>query len=200
MATQRTVTSIGALLATGVFAAAVLVGPRLLVSGVDAGGSAEVFAADAEGASLELTTSASVGVALGDNGDVAVNPPVPVPPAIRPESLPAAVRLDGLTDEGALTVTVAPVEAGPYHHDDEIRFRIAIVNSGTEYLWGVYAYLEGYGEVECSDRRLAPGEASECVARVRLDAEDFLADAWATAWTESEEIRSGDRFTARIEA
>jgi hypothetical protein len=197
MATYRTFNPAVAVVATGIFATAVLVASRLLVSGIDAGGSAEVFAANGGEASLDLTTSSAPGSALDVSADLGV--PTTSAGTNRPESLPAAVRLDGAAEGGEITVSVIPLDGGPFHHDDEVRFRITVFNSGNEYLWGVYAYLEGYGRVGCSDRRLAPGEASECIARVRLDAEDYVADAWATAWTETEEIRSQDRYTAHIE-
>ena len=66
-------------------------------------------------------------------------------------------------------MTVAPIDSAPYRHDDEVRWQITVHNTGTEYLWGVYAYLEGFGRVGCSDRRLSPGQTSECITRIRMD-------------------------------
>lgn len=192
-------TSILTAVAAGLFATAVLVGPRLLTAGVDAGGSQSVFAAGGDASALEL----SAGTTL----DAAIAAAPPEPGSVfspRHQPLPSAARLDGdpggagrdagdpVPEGGLISVSVEPLDRGPFHHDDEVRLQITVRNIGGEYLWGVYAYLEDYGRVDCSDRRLAPGDTSECIARVRLGTDDFTADAWATAWTETEEIWAGD--------
>lgn len=189
-------TSAIAAVAAGLFAAAVLVGPRFLMSGIDAGGSDGAYAADVDLSSVELAASTPLAFAGGPVPTTTTSTTTTIPVTTVPV-VPGGTTLGGGT-HGEITVTVAPLDSAPYRHDDEVRWRITVRNSGTEYLWGVYAYLEGFGRVGCSDRRLSPGQTSECIARIRMDPGDYTADAWATAWTETDEIRDGDVYLTHV--
>lgn len=142
-------------------------------------------------ATTTTTTTAAPGpldpAAPADGGvaDPSARPVPPVPPF--PEIVIPVVEIDG----GALELTLVGTYAGRYgpaatdfREGDAIAWRFRVTNTGDEYLWGVYVYLEGYGRVVCGQRRLPAGASTQCWAETTALAGANEADAWMTAWTE----------------
>ncbi len=66
---------------------------------------------------------------------------------------------------------------------DAIGWHFRVTNTGAEYLWGVFVYLEGYGPVACEARRLEAGAATDCWAETVAAPDENAGEAWVTAWT-----------------
>ena len=103
---------------------------------------------------------------------------------------PGSSNENGVVDGGAVALTLAGLTDGAlgaarfsFFADDPIGWHFQVKNTGDEYLWGIYVYLEFYGPVTCNARRLDAGEATECWAETTAQAGSNVADAWVTAWT-----------------
>ena len=66
---------------------------------------------------------------------------------------------------------------------DDLTWTLRVTNAGEEYLWGVYAHLEGHGRMTCDHRRLDTGETALCTATTTGVAGERVGWLWATAWT-----------------
>lgn len=181
-------------LAAAAFALLMTVGPIVATQGVDAGGSEDAYAGNNVGM-LAARQGASLTTAPGTP---AASPfVVPAFAATPGASLPASVGSEPTPAEPVEPVEAAatePIDGGAIVlevgiSDSDLsdgattQWLISITNEGDEYLWGVYAYLEGYGEISCADRQLAIGQSTSCTARGKVFAGDHVAEAWATAWT-----------------
>lgn len=106
-------------------------------------------------------------------------------------------------DEAAVSLAVAglhdglngPQRAG-FFAGDAIGWHFRVTNTGGEYLWGVFVYLEGYGRVACEARRLEAGAATDCWAETIAAPEEDAGEAWVTAWTSLRMVR--DRLSHRF--
>lgn len=114
--------------------------------------------------------------------------PVPVTPAV---------------DDGAVKLTLVGRHAGRYGPErvgffagETIGWHFRVTNSGEEYLWGVFVYLELSGPVACTSRRLAVGTSTDCWAETTALAPRSTAEAWVTAWTEVRMV--SDRGSHRV--
>jgi hypothetical protein len=73
---------------------------------------------------------------------------------------------------------------------DEVAWTLRVTNTGEEFLWGIYAHMEGYGRMTCDRRRLDSGETALCTATeamINPDHEGWLW-LWATGWTSTSVI------------
>ncbi|MBN2114363.1 MAG: hypothetical protein JW785_09580 [Acidimicrobiia bacterium] len=150
------------------------------------------------------TTAATAGVVLsGDDDD---RPPCGTLDSGGTPTTSAPAATGGTvteTDEGEVTLTLAGLHAGregprrgSFFPDDRIGWHFQVANTGGEYLWGVFVYLELYGPVVCNARRLAVGEAADCWAETWAQPGSNDAEAWVTAWTTSRMVFS--RVSHRI--
>jgi len=133
--------------------------------------------------------------------------PNPVPGDGDSGSMPGAAEVEGTVattdpptaggtvteaDGGEVTLALAGLHAGregprraSFLPDDRIGWHFRVVNTGDEYLWGLFVYLERYGPVACGVRRLDVGEAADCWAETWAQSGANTAEAWVTAWTTS---------------
>jgi hypothetical protein len=71
---------------------------------------------------------------------------------------------------------------------DIARFQITVDNESSEELWGLFVYLEGYGEVECGTSHLTAGDRVDCVAYDVVYSGTDTAEVWANAWTSEHQV------------
>jgi len=109
------------------------------------------------------------------------------------------------TDDGAVELQLAGVHSGAYgparsgfFAGDRIGWHLRVTNTGEQYLWGVFVYLESYGPVACEAHRLEAGASTDCWAETVAVTGNNDAEAWVTAWTETRMV--GDRTSHRVEA
>jgi hypothetical protein len=173
-------------LGASAFAVLMTVGPIVATRGVDAGGSGS----DHAGYNVGMM-AARAALAAEPAVERPEEPAVPLEQVSQnPAAVPAAIEW----------VPVAGPEPAAHIEDDAIdvdlalkdtsledgataTWEITVTNQGTEYLWGVYAYLEGLGEVPCGSRQLDIGASTTCAAEQIVWEGDTEAIAWATAWT-----------------
>jgi len=180
------------------FAAALIVGPIVATSGVDAGGSEQSHSGYTDG-----TTAARTALTI----EAAFEPITePAPPPEAPAAVPAPAGAPAVIEPAVVTPTVptvpSPVRSpelettltlsNPNLADGSAAtWKITVTNQSDEYLWGVYAYLEGFGAVTCGSRQLDAGESTTCWADDTVWAGTHEAAAWATAWTVDRMVEEG---------
>jgi hypothetical protein len=197
---------IGAL-GVSLLALVAVVGPRLASSGgggapasgsLPAGEPAEVTAttvppedrpATTLPATTSSTTSATVTTTTTSAATTTANAttttatlaspttPTPMPAVLLPDQGVVDLELIGLHAEA-----YGPPQAG-FFAGDGIGWHFRVTNRGDEYLWGVFVYLELYGPVACTARRLPVGESADCWAETTALVGANEAEAWVTAWT-----------------
>lgn len=187
-----------AALAATLVALAAVIGPRLAFSGGGIDPAAASLPVDATpvvdttrpGLPSALTTSTVPAPTTTTTAapSTATTIPVPVTPAV---------------DNGAVKLTLAGRHAGRYGPErvgffagETIGWHFRVTNSGEEYLWGVFVYLELSGPVACTSRRLAVGTSTDCWAETTALAPRSTAEAWVTAWTEVRMV--SDRVSHRV--
>ncbi len=109
------------------------------------------------------------------------------PPSESPFRIDAPPGEDARLDFSA-EVGIGGEGAAVLHDGDDVLWSFRVANAGTEFLWGVYVYLELHGPVRCGTTRLAPGESTTCEARATVYQGEHTAWAWVTAWTETSMI------------
>lgn len=82
-------------------------------------------------------------------------------------------RFDPTVDDSALLTDMETVEWF---------MRVSNTSDGT--LYGVFVYLELHGQVQCEQRRLAPGETMSCSATTTVYEGTHVAEIWVDAWTD----------------
>jgi hypothetical protein len=91
--------------------------------------------------------------------------------------------------DGSLTMTVELLgpregkEVVIIEDGDTVQWSLRVTNTGTEKLYGVYAFLEGAGHAPCDTTRLTPGSTTQCGVTGEVWYGEHTAFAWATAWT-----------------
>jgi len=71
---------------------------------------------------------------------------------------------------------------------DAARFQIRLDNTSDEELWGVFAYLEGYGPISCMESHLDPGEHTACTVTDTVYSGTHTGEVWANAWTTQHQV------------
>ena len=176
------------LIAGGVaFAVVLTIGPILATRNMDAAGSADRFAANNNGMVAARIASA-LQAGLPGPGPAAVPAASQMPPAEPAGTLPADASIPesvaGIPiDGGEITLSLRRLDDASIGGGDLVPLEIEVTNTGDQYLWGVYAFLELSGRAECDDRQLAVGASTVCRADRRTWAGEETAVAWATAWT-----------------
>lgn len=166
-----------AALAGVMFAAFLLVTPRLTAStGPGAGGTAE-DTTTTTGAVITTTTAAPSTTTV-----VAPATTVPVTPTTLPEALDPAY--DGTVTLGVYVEGEGEgKEFGVVEDGDTIKWRLHVTNASDGTLWGVYAYVELFGPARCDAHILEPGESTDCWVSGRAFEGTLRAEAWVNAWT-----------------
>ncbi|MBM3695034.1 MAG: hypothetical protein FJW79_03755 [Actinobacteria bacterium] len=136
--------------------------------------------------SMATTTTAGAAATTTTTTTPAPTTTNPPPPPVL-SRLPTSPPVDG----GRVSLGVAGVQVGRlgpprtfFAPGDSIRWHFRVTNSGDEYLWGVFVYLERHGPVACASRRLPVGATTDCWAEMVALAEPGDTEVWVTAWTE----------------
>ena len=186
-------------LAAAAFAVLVTLGPAIATSRIDAGGSNNLYAAG-EAGMLVAREAAAQDAMRAMAAPVEVSPQLPPETTTTteapadptgsvevPSTLPVATSIptpDPPADGGAIEISLDQAALGSALEDGgTATWEITLSNTGDEYLWGVYAYLEGHGTLVCDRRQLAVGASTVCLADQVVWAGEQTAAAWATAWT-----------------
>ncbi|MBU1226898.1 MAG: hypothetical protein KJ698_06790 [Actinobacteria bacterium] len=178
-------------LGASAFAVLMTVGPIVATRGVDAGGSGS----DHAGYNVGMM-AARAALAVESAVDRPQQPAAPLEPVspepVSPEPVAAPAAIESFpvgAEEPAAHIEDDAIDVGLALTETALvdgataTWEITITNQGTEYLWGVYAYLEGFGEVPCRSRQLDIGASTTCSAEQIVWEGDTEAIAWATAWT-----------------
>lgn len=72
---------------------------------------------------------------------------------------------------------------------DAVDWRVVVTNSTSGELWGVYAWVEGFGRAYCDSRHLGAGESTECLATGTAYAGVTEVVVWVNAWTEVHQVK-----------
>jgi hypothetical protein len=203
-----------AALAATLLALAAVIGPRLASSG--SGGSTESSVAGSlpggTGAAFATTTTT---IAAAETSTTAAPPTTAVAattsttgttvPRATTTTATAPFPVEVAPDSGAVDLALVGLHAGRYGPQrsgffagEAIAWHFRVTNTGGEYLWGVFVYLELYGPVSCSARRLDVGESADCWAETTAVAGSNEAEAWVTAWTDTRMVT--DRMSYRVDA
>jgi hypothetical protein len=201
-----------AALAATLLALAAVIGPRLVSSGGD--GPAEAAASLSAAAAAASHTG---GPSIPPPPTTTSTPPTTsttsttLPPAttttlarpVTTTTLPVVAPDDAGTDGGAVELTLVGLHSSRYGPPRSPNFagglifwHFRVANTGPEYLWGIFVYLEAYGPIGCDTRRLDVGESADCWAETRALEGDDSAIAWVTAWTRTHMVSS--RLSHRV--
>jgi hypothetical protein len=183
-----TVLRIGAL-AVALVALTAIVAPRLASS--SGGGSAGTSTTSSTTSSTTTsTTAAPAAASLPPAGLSATTTAPPAGTTTAPGTTTTAAAPGLPSDDAQVRLYLVGTRAaagGPERSNfvdgEVIGWHFRVSNTGEEYLWGVYVYLELYGRVACEDRRLEPGASTDCRAETTAWAGVNEAVAWVTAWT-----------------
>ena len=179
-------------LGASAFAVLMTLGPMLATFDVDAGGSEQSHAGYNVGmmaARLAISIEAPdtvVEPAASNDGAAPASALAYSPAAVRfaraPQEQSAVAEQPTPLQSDAIEVTLDLLnpEVADLH---TATWSITVSNQGEEYLWGVYAYLEGFGPVMCDDRQLDIGASTSCLTDQTVWTGEHRAVAWATAWT-----------------
>jgi len=183
------------------FAAVLTVGPILATRDIDAGGSANRFAAGNFGMMMAREVSAlRVSAAPEVEPVAAPEPETSAPDTVPPTTLPEPAEPAPPVDGGSVAIDLEPLEPEPFGDGEAVAWEITVTNDGDEYLWGVYAYLEGTGPVTCEARQLDVGATTTCRSELLLWADAETATAWVTAWTINRMVDGETAYPLAIES
>jgi len=188
-------------LAAAGFVLLVTLGPLMATSRIDASGSQDLYSAGDAGmlvareAAAQGSTAAVPTIAEAPPGtSPQTSAPAPTstttipadPPAtaVDPPDVAAIAASIPPIDGGAIEITMSlPPDGEPLTDGGTATWEIALANTGDEYLWGVYVYMEGYGALKCDQRQLSIGASATCRVDQGVWAGEQSATAWVTAWT-----------------
>jgi hypothetical protein len=166
-----------AALAGVMFAAFLLVTPRLTASSAGAESAATTTTTHLPVATTSTTTAPTTTTTV-EPSTTTMATPTTLEPRTPANGYDGTVVL-GLYFEGEADGK----EFGVIERGDTITWRLHVTNASEGTLWGVYAYLELHGPAPCEDRILEPGESTDCWIESRAFVGTEEAQAWANAWT-----------------
>jgi len=186
-----------AALAGSIFAAFLLVTPRLAAIGGE-------VAAGSVGAIPGTTTTApstTTAAAVTSTTTSAVTTTTAGTGGLPSSEEPLVLHYDG-------TIRLSVIAEGPLGgkewsliaDGDEITWRLHIENTSDERLWGVFAWLELGGRAECDSHRLAPKAEMDCLVTTTAYAGDWVAEAWVDAWTSTRQVRDKVFYELHVSA
>jgi hypothetical protein len=72
---------------------------------------------------------------------------------------------------------------------DSLTWYVRVTNTTDARLWGVFAWVEGFGRAYCKDSRLEAGQSTDCYAAGITLPGTYESVAWANAWTETRQVK-----------
>jgi len=198
----------GGALAVCLLALVAVVGPRLAFSGHGGAPAASIptgtpGTTGVTAAAPSSTSEASTTTSTTAGATVTTSPTVTTTTEATTTTTTNTPRPAAGPDEGAVGLAVAGLHDGLYGPPrsgflagDAIGWHFRVTNTGGEYLWGVFVYLEGYGPVACEARRLEAGAGTDCWAETVAVPDQSAGEAWVTAWTSLRMVT--DRLSSRV--
>ena len=189
-----------AALAGSIFAAFLLVTPRLAaIGGEVAAGSAGAIPGTTTTAASTTTTAAVTSTTTRAVTTTTTAGTGALPPSEEP--MVPQLGYDG-------TIRLSVIAEGPLGgkewsliaDGDEITWRLHIENTSDERLWGVFAWLELGGRAECDSHRLAPKAEMDCLVTTTAYAGDWVAEAWVNAWTSTRQVKDKVFYELHVSA
>lgn len=185
-------------LAAALFGLFLLVAPRLTAS-----------------SEITPTTAAATTTVPTTTGTTVVAPTTTLAPvttttvaATTSTTLPVGWDPAGMTPANGYdgTVSIAAAATGPLGDKesviitdgDTVTWQVHVVNTTDGRLWGVFAWVEGFGRAYCDDRRLEPFAETDCWATGRAYAGETTVVAWANAWTEETQVKAAVRYDLAV--
>lgn len=191
-----------ALLAAGLFGLFLLVTPKLTTAGSGTGGDIPTTAGTTPPPATDPTTSTcpclpastttvptpTTTVPVITTTSVTTTIPVTttLPLGWDPESQTVENGYDGSV---GLTVSFRSPRGTSVEAGDTVAWRIHVTNDTAGELWGVFAYVEGFGPTVCDHRHLDVGESTDCWATGLAYAGTGDVVAWVNAWTEIRQVK-----------
>jgi hypothetical protein len=178
-----------ALLAAGLFGLFLLVTPKLTTAGSGSGGTTSAAPTTV---TPEPDVTAATCPCLPTSTTTTSVPTTTVPVTTTlplgwdPASQTAANGYDGSVVMTASFISPrgSSVEAG-----DTVAWQIHVTNDTTEDLWGVFAYVEGFGPSVCDQRHIGAGESTDCWATGLAYVGTGDVVTWVNAWTEERQVK-----------
>lgn len=179
-----------AVLAAALFGLFLLVAPRLTAT--DAGEVTTTAPPHSE-------TTLSTAPIASPRTTVTVVTTIPVSTTAAPAAavVPAEWDPAGLTPANGYDGTLALVAtasgsasgAAPVIDRQTAHWTMTVTNTSDGLLWGLFAYVEGYGRASCADRRVAPLGEVVCHVEGTVWLDGTPVVAWVNAWTETQQVK-----------
>ncbi len=175
-----------ALLAAGLFGLFLLVTPKLTTAGSGSGASTITTTASTLPPTTTTTTPGVMTTTTVPTVSTTVAVTTTLPLGWDPESQTAENGYDGSVGMTASfrTPRGSIVEAG-----DTVAWQIHVTNETAGDLWGVFAYVEGFGPAACDRRHIGTGESTDCWATGLAYVGTGDVVAWVNAWTEERQVK-----------
>lgn len=116
-----------------------------------------------------------------------------------PAEMTPANGYDGtITMSAAFTGPLGDKEWAIIADQDTVSWQVHVVNTTDGPLWGVFAWVEGFGRAYCDSTRLAPFGETDCWASGTAYAGETEVVAWVNAWTETTQVKAKVRATLAV--
>lgn len=155
-------------LAAGLFGMFLLVAPELTTAG--------------SGSASPTTTSTTTTMPAPTTVPVTTT----VPEVWDPESQTPDEGYDGSV---VMTASFVSPRGTTVEVGDSVAWRIQVTNATSDELWGVFAYVEGFGAALCDASHTYAGETTDCWATGPAFAGTGNVVAWVNAWTEVWQVK-----------
>lgn len=188
-------------LAAGLFGLFLLITPKLTSGSSAPGATAPTSTVPATTTSAPVTTTS---VPAATSTTVPVTTTTTVPPSttttttvplttLYPEEWNPVIQTPANGYDGSLLVEAAVIGAEPPTTvaigGDSLTWYVRVTNTTDGRLWGVFAWVEGFGRAYCKDSRLEAGQSTDCYAAGIALPGTYESVAWANAWTETRQVK-----------
>jgi len=193
-------------LAGSIFAAFLIVTPKLTATGADVvGESIGGMPATTSVTSVTTTTTAATTTTAVAVTTTTTPPPTTTLPAtttttttMTGEPMTPGSGYDG-TVHLSVTATGPPgSEWSAIRDGDQISWTFHVTNTTDQELWGVFVWLEFVGRAQCEAHHLWPMGDTDCLVTSTAEAGEQTAEVWVNAWTTSRQVKDKVFFHYRV--
>jgi len=171
------------LLAAGLFGVFLLVAPKLTASGGGTAAATTTLAAATTTAPITVTTTTAPAAE-------STTTTTQEPQGWNPEEMTPENGYDGsVTITSAVSGPEGASESAIIADGDAVSWQLHVTNATAGELWGVYAWVEGFGRAYCDSRHLDAGESTDCWAVGTAYAGVSEVVAWVNAWTDERQVK-----------
>ena len=188
-------------LAGSIFAAFLIVTPKLATGGADVVGESIGGVPAATVAPVTTTTAATTTSALAVTTTTTPPPTTTLPATttttIAGEPMTPAFGYDG-TVRLSVTATGPPGNESAIRDGDQISWTFQVTNTTDQELWGVFVWLELVGRAQCESHHLWPMGDTDCRVTSTAQAGEQTAEVWVDAWTTTRQVKDRVLFHYRV--